>query len=1060
MLELLASLQEALSGRYRLERELGHGGMALVYLGQDLAVPRRVAIKVLRPELAGMVARERFLREIRIASSLVHPNILPLLDAGTASATANTPALPYFTMPFVEGETLRARVEREHQLPLDDALRIAHEVAAALGYAHDHGVVHRDIKPENILLVEGHALVADFGIARAISESVDADAITSAGLVVGTAMYMSPEQASGHASLDGRSDLYALGCVLYEMLAGEPPFTGATAHATIARHQLDPVPSLRTVRSTVPVQVEATVMRALAKSPADRFQTAAQFAAAVAPGTTGDLAPAKGTAGRWNRRRRWGVLALAIGAVAAVYALGANRRDGTEGAASAAALDTTRYAILEIAADSALRASLQPEILLQDALGRWQGVNPVDLFQVRDLLARQDTAGFLDRDWQRLARSLGAGRYVRGAASLVGDSIRVTAALYDATAQGDPMLLRSATVRLPSDFSSADATFGALADSLLLASTKTRRGESAGQSRSLPARQAFEEGSAAIAEWDLPGADSSFAAAVRFDPGYVQSHLWLALVRLWTDPKSPATWRSSAERAVAGEAELSPRDRRIADAALAQGRGDMLQACEQWRELTGEYPNDFVAWYGLATCLRYDRLVVRDRRSPTGWRFRSSYNAAIEAYERAYALAPSLLRGLRAESYSRMVHLMLASGTDFRRGDGVSPEPAEFFAFPSWEGDTLVLYPRPVDPVTGIWIRSTPAMREAINRQRQRLHDFAVGWVLAEPRSADALQALGVSLQLLGDRSALDTLMKARSLARDPGEVIRVGTSVVWARVLFNLPGGTTELVTARRLADSLLAHASREAPLEPKLLASLAALTGRAELAVRLGRVIGSVDRMETPPALVGIGISFLTYAALGGPRDSLAPLAQRVERALETGVATESLAWAQEMWLQLPVLIGFPAYAFPEVTQLARSGSGLMSGYAAYLRADTAGALRAIQSAQSGASGGLPGSRTIDMGYGTAWLLAEFGETRAAAASVDEILSALPQTPPQLFLEVYQVGPLVRAMALRAELAERLGDRETARKWATAVATLWSDADPFLQPTIARMEQLSHSD
>ena len=274
MSDPLALLRTALAERYAIERELGRGGMATVYLARDLKHHRAVAVKLLRPELAGPIGPDRFLREIQIAAGLSHPHILPLFDSGSADGFL------YYVMPYIEGESLRQRLERERQLPIADALRITREVADALGYAHSLGFVHRDIKPENILLSGEHAVVTDFGIARAIS-AAGGDKLTETGLTLGTPSYMSPEQAAGDTELDGRSDLYSLGCVLYEMLVGDPPFLGRTAQHILARHVMDPVPPVRTVRVTVSPMVEQALLRALAKTPADRYATMSQFVQAL-----------------------------------------------------------------------------------------------------------------------------------------------------------------------------------------------------------------------------------------------------------------------------------------------------------------------------------------------------------------------------------------------------------------------------------------------------------------------------------------------------------------------------------------------------------------------------------------------------------------------------------------------------------------------------------------------------------------------------------------------------------------------------------------------------------
>jgi serine/threonine-protein kinase len=286
---LREQLQASLCAAYTIERELGHGGMATVFLARDAKHHRHVALKVLDRQLAASLGTERFLAEIRVTANLQHPNVLPLFDSG------ETDGLLFYVMPFVDGESLRAKLDREGQLPVDEALRIASAIASALDYAHRHGVVHRDVKPENVLLSDGVPMVADFGIAKAVVSSRLDDASTNPGLTrdglsLGTPSYMSPEQAMCEA-VDARSDIYALGCVLYEMLSGDAPFTGPSAQSVIAKHLAAAVPSIRVVRDSVPLNVDAAIARAMAKEPAVRFPNAAQFAAALVSAAPGESLP-------------------------------------------------------------------------------------------------------------------------------------------------------------------------------------------------------------------------------------------------------------------------------------------------------------------------------------------------------------------------------------------------------------------------------------------------------------------------------------------------------------------------------------------------------------------------------------------------------------------------------------------------------------------------------------------------------------------------------------------------------------------------------------------------
>jgi serine/threonine-protein kinase len=316
----LARLASGLADRYRIERELGHGGMATVYLAEDVRHHRQVALKVLHPELSATLGHERFLREVEISARLQHPHILTLIDSGE-SLDPTEPAggrVLYYVMPFVDGESLRARIAREHQLPVADVVRIMREVADALSEAHARGVVHRDIKPDNVLLRGNHAIVTDFGIAKAVSEATGRHELTTVGVTLGTPTYMAPEQAAGGPDVDHRADIYALGVMAYEMLAGEPPFTGVTPQSVLAAHITQEPQPLVSRRATVPTPLAAVVMRCLQKAPADRWQSAAELIAQLDTVTTpgaGTLAPqpTSSIGARWFRSsRRSRLLALTV----------------------------------------------------------------------------------------------------------------------------------------------------------------------------------------------------------------------------------------------------------------------------------------------------------------------------------------------------------------------------------------------------------------------------------------------------------------------------------------------------------------------------------------------------------------------------------------------------------------------------------------------------------------------------------------------------------------------------------------------------------------------------
>jgi TolB-like protein len=420
--DVLERLRSALADRYVIERELGRGGMATVYLAQDRKLGRPVALKVLKPELAAALGSERFLREIEIAARLTHPNILGLYDCGTTSATeftANgrrlTADLLYYTMPFVEGESLRDRLTRERQLPLDDALQITREVADALGYAHSLGLVHRDIKPENILFQAGHALVADFGIARAVS-AAGGTRLTETGLAIGTPAYMSPEQAAGNPALDGRSDLYSLGCVLYEMLTGETPYTGPTPQAILAKKLSEPLPCISVVREAVPTGVEATLNKALGRTPANRFGTTQEFAEALTRASTAEAIAVQARRPRTARNRR---AALAAAAVVVLAVLG---WWGGKMLAGAGAPGIRSLAVLPLQNLSGDTAQDYFVLGMTDALiGELDQITALQVISRTSAMTYQGT----HKTVPEIARELNVDGIVEGSVLREGDSVRV-----------------------------------------------------------------------------------------------------------------------------------------------------------------------------------------------------------------------------------------------------------------------------------------------------------------------------------------------------------------------------------------------------------------------------------------------------------------------------------------------------------------------------------------------------------------------------------------------------------------------------------------------------------
>jgi eukaryotic-like serine/threonine-protein kinase len=590
-------LATSLQGRYRLDGPLGRGGMAVVYRAHDLRHDRAVALKVLRSDLGAGLAADRFLSEIRLAAQLQHPHILPVLDSGEVPADPSSPVLLWFTMPLVEGESLRDRIRRGGPQSVDDVVRWSRELAEALAYAHGRGIVHRDLKPENVLLSGGHALLADFGLARAL-ERTASERITESGMAVGTPAYMSPEQAMADPALDGRTDLYSLGCVMYELLAGEPPYTGATAQAIIAKRLLDPVPSVRRLRDTIPAGLDLIVGRLLAKVPADRYATADELLAALAATSSGEPESARPSSS-------WVRLAVAISvavlvAVLGIVALRARAR-------TTPALDPGAVAVLPF------------RVTASDHSLDYLGEGMVDLFavklagpalhaaparQVLSYLHYQPGAGLSPEAGEDAARRSGAGLVLDGSVVRTGAGLQLSADLRRTDGGGTPL---HATASGPLD------SLPSLVDRVAAALLAGYGGGSSTQLGSLSTSAAIAEylqGKVAHRQGRYRDAVTHFSAALRQDSTFALAALDMIAAANRTDDVDAQD--RSRRLAYASRDRLSPKGAALLRAWVGPkypAPSSLVDVTAAFQDAVRVAPDVADAWFELGDCqLHYGLL--------------------------------------------------------------------------------------------------------------------------------------------------------------------------------------------------------------------------------------------------------------------------------------------------------------------------------------------------------------------------------------------------------------------------------------------------------------------
>jgi serine/threonine-protein kinase len=559
-----------LGDRYLLDEELGTGGQGIVYKALDRRLGRHVAVKFIRSDVAPLLGADRFQREIAIAAALSHPNIVPLLDSGGEGEHL------YYTMPLAEGETLRARLLRQPQMPLNEALAITRDVASALDYAHERGFLHRDIKPENILLSGGRAMVLDFGLARAIEVAGEAS-VTSGTLVIGTPTYMSPEQASGQRRLDGCADLYSLGCVLYEMLAGDPPFTGATAQAIIARHLVDQPPAISTVRPTVTPAFEDVLEKVLAKVPADRYQSGAELSAALQQAVTGGRTRA--------RRLRWPAAAAGVIAVAGIAALMVHPR---------VSLDANKVMGFPLVAQGGV-PPFEVEQVEAAVAAAMQDTDPLRWLRARLYLGEGARGSLTADSATRVARRRGARYWLGGSLARIGDSLLVRLELFDA---GADSLVASRTEAGGPGTPGYVLAFRAV--NLLLPRV-------VGRSTHVAEKYLERHQPAAVAKW-LAGevayrnaryrnALALYREALAADSTLVPAALKGAMSAAWLVEYAAAD--SLVQLALSHESELPPPNRLLAHGMAHQFAGDGDSAAVWYQRAVEQNPDWSEAWYSV-----------------------------------------------------------------------------------------------------------------------------------------------------------------------------------------------------------------------------------------------------------------------------------------------------------------------------------------------------------------------------------------------------------------------------------------------------------------------------
>ena len=988
---MLPALPCDIDERYTIVAELGHGSHAIVYRAVDRMLDREVAIKVLRSELVDSDVSERFRREIRLTSQLEHPHIAHVYGTGEFLGT------PYFVTALARGASLAERLTRERQLPVDEALAIAKEIASALGHAHRAGIIHRDVKPANILLTPDGALLTDFGVARALELSPGTLA-TSTGVAVGTLLYMSPEQLCAEKGIDARSDQYALALVLYEMLAGVSAHVAANAEGLRALRVAGQHVSLRTLRASVPESVDVAIDRALSSAPADRYRDVPTFVSALdglvestgsrrSSGTPPTVSPVVRPT-----RRRWFVAGGLVSLVAAVGAYGVIkvRRDLLTRGDSAPGANGYAFTLMSIG-DTSLSAPVVRALSAE--LGEWPDVS-VDVAQGRVSPRELDT---------RVTR--------------IGGGLQATILLRDAV-----MPARTVRVRFPTMTSPDADSLRLLAARVLMAvvvSPDSAESLNVVTSRATAAVQDFARGWQAILRGDLSAAQALFADAAR-TTAVPQAALWQTTVASWLQPAKTVSWRESARVSAERASVLGERDSLLAIALLMRALDRMPAACEAFSRATHINGGTFAAWYGLGECMRTDSIVVSDATSPTGNRFRTSHWSAARAYESAIARLPSheiafLFDRLQSEGLTIGAGLRQGWKTDRGRYDGL----------PMLQGDSIASYPiSRGELIAGGVTRVPKSFQAAVRLGRSRMLELATFLAARASTSASAQLMHARALEYADilsargrDPSALEIVSRAEKLSRTWQDSINAG--LLETRIRLRL----ADYVGANRSARQLLSSASSVTRSEAQALVPVAVLVNRFALAESLlvratSLAPGHADGLDGLSAPLARAHAHYAAAAAAGLCDSLIPLRSALRDAMESHFSQEELKSALQRWLAPTDWLGLTCAGAPN-PEGANLADPVLQVFSALRSGDTLLAVRRVREMQSRRRvRAAQGAIAWDTRFAEVWVLTQSRELDDARTRLALAFDELSGTMDYVLFDIAQSAALRRSLALCAEL------------------------------------------